>query len=149
MSRITLAIALLGSMAIVPATAFALEPYLPKNPKAFSRADADANGKITSAELTPRAEKTFASVDADHDGRVTAAEIDADLKRAMERRRDRILASLDTDKDGAISKAELDAGVAKLVTSADADSDGGVSLEEARKYRVAKTLKPATGGTPN
>lgn len=149
MTRFAFAITLLGAMAIVPATALAMEPYLPKNPKAFSKADADSNGKVTAAEIAPLAEKRFARMDADSNGAVSAAEIDASLARALERRRDRILARLDADKDGAISRAELDGFVAKMVEAADGDHDGGVTLQEARNYRVAKSRKPATGEASN
>ena len=76
--------------------------------------------------------------------RVSAAEIEASLQKAMERRRDRILADLDTNKDGAISRAELDASVDRLIAAADADRDGGVTLDEAKSYRLAKLRKPAT-----
>lgn len=149
MSRLTLALALFGAMAIVPATAFAMEPYLPKNPKAFSKADTDANGKVTAAELAPRAEKRFARIDTDRNGAVSAAEIDETLRKALERRRDRIMSDLDTNKDGAISRAELDASVDRLIAAADADRDGGVTLDEARNYRLAKLRKPATGKDAN
>ena len=151
MSRLTLALAIFGAMAIVPATAFAMEPYLPRSPKAFSKADVDANGKVTAAELTPRAEKRFERIDTDRNGAVSAAEIDVSLQKALERRRDRILADLDTDKDGAISRAELDASVDRLVAAADADHDGGVSIDEAKNYRLAKLRKPVTpsGGQAN
>ena len=144
MTRLTLALTLFGAMTVVPATAFAMEPYLPKSPKAFTKVDVDANGKVTAAEITPRAEKRFDRVDADRNGAVSAAEIEASLKKAMERRRDRILADLDTNKDGAISRAELDASVDRLIAAADADRDGGVTLDEAKSYRLAKLRKPAT-----
>ena len=149
MTRFALALAAFGTMAILPATAFAMEPYLPKTPKAFSKTDVDANGKITSAELTPKADQRFDRYDADRNGEVTPAEIDAALQKAMERRRDRIMAILDVNKDGKVSRAELEGSVEKLLAAADADHDGGVTLEEARKYRVAKVVKPATGETSN
>ena len=149
MNRFAFALALLGSMAIVPAAALAMEPYLPKSPKAFSKADADSNGKVTASEIAPLAGKRFVRLDADKDGAVSAAEIDASLTRALERRRDRMLANLDADKNGTISRAELDGYVAKLVDAADGDHDGGVTLEEARNSRVAKLKKAATGETSN
>ena len=55
-----------------------------------------------------------------------------------------IVADLDTNKDGAISRAELDASVDRLIAAADADRDGGVTLDEAKSYRLAKLRKPAT-----
>ena len=65
MTRLTLALALFGAMTVVPATAFAMEPYLPKSPKAFTKVDVDANGMVTAAEITPRAEMRFDRVDTD------------------------------------------------------------------------------------
>jgi hypothetical protein len=127
----------------------AMEPYLPRTPKAFGKADADGNGKVTAAEIAPLAEKRFARLDKDGNGAVTAAEIDAALMRALERRRGRILAKLDADKDGIVSRAELDRFVEAMVASADGDQDGGVSLAEALNSRVAKLKKPATGETSN
>ena len=47
MTRLTLAIAVFSAMAVVPATAFAMEPYLPKSPRAFTKADVDANAAGT------------------------------------------------------------------------------------------------------
>jgi Ca2+-binding EF-hand superfamily protein len=147
MTRFALALALLAGVAIAPA--MAMEPYLPRTPKAFGKADADANGKVTAAEIAPLAEKRFARLDKDGNGAVTAAEIDEALMRALERRRDRVLAKLDANKDGIISRAELDRSVEALVAAADGDRDGGVSLEEALNYRVAKLKKPATGEKSN
>lgn len=149
MTRLTLAFALLGSMAIVPATALAMEPYLPRTAKSFTKADADTNGKITSAELTPRVERRFDRLDSDRNGAVTPAEIDQALQKAVERRRERMMSVLDANKDGQVSRAELDSSVDRLIASADLDHDGGVTLEEARKYRLAKVQKPATGETSN
>jgi Ca2+-binding EF-hand superfamily protein len=139
----------MASVAIAPAPGLAMEPYLPRTTKSFGKADADANGKVTAAEIAPLAEKRFARLDADRNGAVSAAEIDAALQRALERRRDRVLAKLDADKDGIISRGELDRSVEALVAAADGDRDGGVSLEEALNYRVAKLRKPATGEKPN
>ncbi len=144
MNRLTLTLALLGSVALVPATAAAMEPYLPKTQKSFNAVDADKNGKITASEITPKAGKRFDRFDADKNGEVTPAEIEAVLKAALEKQRDRILAALDADKNGTISRTEYDERVDRLVADADADKDGGLSIDEARKYRVAKITKPAT-----
>lgn len=149
MIRFTLALALMAGVAIAPAPGMAMEPYLPRNPKTFGKTDADANGKVTAAELRPLAEKRFARLDKDRNGAVSAAEIDEALLRSLERRRGRILAKLDADKDGVITRAELDRFTEAMVASADGDRDGGVSLEEALNYRVAKLKKPATGESSN
>ena len=95
MTRLTLTFALLGSLAIIPATAFAMEPYLPRTSGSFGKLDADSNGKITPAELAPKAEKRFDRLDADRNGEVTAAEIDAAFKAEFDKRRDRMVANLD------------------------------------------------------
>ena len=57
MMRLTIALALFGGLAAVPATALAMEPYLPRSEKSFGRLDADSNGKVTPAEIAPRAEE--------------------------------------------------------------------------------------------
>lgn len=149
MTRITTAFMLFGCLALAPATALAMQPYLPASPKTFSKADTDANGKITSAEIAPRAGRRFARLDSDSNGQVTAAEIDAALQKALERRKARILADLDTDKDSQISRAELDAAVERLIAAADADHDGGVTMEEVRSYRLVKSRKPVTEKSGN
>lgn len=143
MTRFAYAFALLAGLAIAPVTSLAMEPYLPKSPKAFSKADADKNGKVTAAELRPLAERRFARLDADKNGTVSDAEIDQALKQALDRRRGRILAKLDADKDGTVSRAELDRFVDTMVAAADGNGDGGVTLEEALNYRVARLKTPA------
>ena len=71
----------------MPATAFAMQPYLPKSPQSFTKVDVDANGKVTAAELTPRVEKGFDRMDVDRNGAVSTAEINDSLQKALERRR--------------------------------------------------------------
>jgi Ca2+-binding EF-hand superfamily protein len=149
MTRITPAFIMLGCLAVGPATALAMQPYLPASPKTFNKADVDSNGKITSAELAPKAGRRFARLDADSNGQVTLAEIDAALQKALERRKARMLETLDANKDSQISRAELDAAVDRLIAAADADHDGGVTMEEVRSYRLVKSGKPATEKSAN
>jgi Ca2+-binding EF-hand superfamily protein len=149
MTRITTAFVLFGALSLAPAAALAMQPYLPASPKTFSKTDADSNGKITSAELAPKAGRRFARLDSDSNGQVTVAEIDAALQKALERRKARILESLDANKDSQISRAELDAAVDRLIAAADADHDGGVTMEEARSYRLVKSRKPVTEKSAN
>ena len=102
---------------------------------------------IASEPYLPRAQKAFDRLDANKDDAVSAAEIDASLQAAMERRRNRILSSLDADKNGSITRAELNKYVEAMVAGADTDSDGGVSFDEARIFKIAKwrkALQPAS-----
>lgn len=148
MTKLSLAAAILAGALAIPSLAFAMEPYLPKSPKPFGKIDANADGRVTAAELQSKAERKLLKLDADKNGDVSAAEIDAALTKAMEKRRDHLLALLDTDKSGGVSKGEIDAYVAKLVTGADADGDGGVTLSEAKAFKPAK-LKPGAGDVKN
>jgi Ca2+-binding EF-hand superfamily protein len=149
MNRLACILALLSGVAILPATTLAMEPYLPGSPRAFSKADADSDGKITAQELAPRVERRFARLDVDKNGQVSSAEIDAMLDAALERRRVRIMDRLDADKNGQISRAELEAAIERLILAADDDKDGAVSTEEVRRHRLAKRAKPATEESSN
>lgn len=117
--------------------AMAAGPGFPSGEKGFTRADADKNGKLTLAEVSPAIEKRLFGFDANGDKSVTAAEIDARFKAAYDRRRDGLMAALDADKDGAITEAELSAYLALQFGKADADKDGGLTIEEARGWRLA------------
>ena len=48
---------------------------------------------------------------------------------------------MDKDANGIVTRAELDSFVAVMLTSADSNQDGGVSLEEAQSFRLAKVAK--------
>lgn len=147
MKKATLVASALFGAALVGGTAFAAEPYLPRMQRLFDRMDADKDGKVTATELEPIAAKRFMRDDANGDGAVSSAEIDAALKAAMEKRRNRMLATMDANKDGSISKTELDTFVEAMVKSADSNADGGVSLDEARSFKLAKWRKSLqTGG---
>lgn len=148
MTKLSLAAAILAGALAVPSLAFAIEPYLPKSTKAFGKADANADGRLTAAEVEAKAERKLLRLDADKNGDVSAAEIDAALTKAMEKRRDHLLGVLDADKSGGISKSEIDAYVAKLVGGADSDGDGAVTLAEAKAFKPAK-LKPGAGDVKN
>ena len=149
MNKFTVALAILSGLAVVPAAALAMEPYLPASPKVFAKVDADKDGSITLPEFQPKAEKRFLALDGDKNGEVSAAEIDARLQKAIALRRDRILKAMDKDASGGVSKDELDRYVAALLKEADADGNGGVTFDEIAKLRVAKPRKPATGEGAN
>lgn len=146
MNRKVWVLSLAAAASMTAGAALAAEPYLPRGQRAFDRMDADKDGKVTVAEFMPLAQRRFLRDDSNKDGAVSTAEIDAALKAAMEKRRERILAGMDADKDGSVSRAELDGFVAAMVKGADADSDGGVSFTEARSFRLAKWRKTLQGG---
>lgn len=126
---------------LVPATALAVEPYLPRHPAAFARLDADKNGRISPDELKPKAERRLLRLDGDGNREVSVAEIDAYLQKRLAERRARLMARLDGDSNGAVTVAELDKYIEAMFNGADADGDGGVTLEEAREFKLAKWRK--------
>ena len=134
------AIASLG-LALLAGAAAAIEPSIPRHPRVFAKLDADSSGKITLEEIRPKAESRLLRYDLDKNGAVSAKEIDDMIKTSMERRRDLIMAHLDFDKDGAITSAELDKLVEAMFNGADANDDGGITLQEARDFKVAKWRK--------
>ncbi|MGH6908456.1 MAG: EF-hand domain-containing protein [Aestuariivirga sp.] len=145
MTRKMIVIAALAGAGLLAGQALAVEPSFPRNPKVFGKIDTDSNGKITLAEIKPKAEKRLLRLDADKNNEISTAEIDAFLQKRLEQRRTHMLGLLDGDKNGVVTMAELDKLVDAMFNSADADKDGGVTLEEARDFRIAKLPKPEAG----
>lgn len=137
---------LAAAMGLVSAAAMATaqEPYVPYASKSFDRVDKDKNGEVSADELKSAAERRFLRIDTDKNGEVSAAEIDASLQKIVEQRRNRVLKAMDADGNGSISNAEVGQFVDDLIKEADADGNGGVTLDEARKLRLAKQKKQAT-----
>jgi Ca2+-binding EF-hand superfamily protein len=116
----------------------AREPGMPRSERTFERLDANKDGELAVDELGSRSERRFMLLDADKDGKVTRAELEDWLNRLAARRIDRILEHMDANKDAAVSQDELHGYIASLVFAADTDKSGGVTLQEARDYHVAK-----------
>jgi hypothetical protein len=141
MKNLSCVAAVLGVCVLAAGAASAMEPSMPRSPKIFARIDANSDGKITVEELKPRAERRFARFDGDSNGEVTTAEIDSAFQKLIEQRRARILKRMDGDANGVVTRAELDAFVVFMLDSADSNHDGGVSLEEAQSFRLAKVAR--------
>ena len=141
MKKLALFVTAIGGSLLAASPVLAMEPYMPRSPKVFAKLDSNADGKITAAELQPRAAKRFDRLDQNSNGEVTAAEIDTAFQKVIAQRRDRILRRMDKDANGIVSRAELDAFVVFMMDSADSNHDGGVSLDEAQRFRLAKVSR--------
>lgn len=117
------------------------EPGMPRGERLFNRLDTDKDGKISVQEILPKTEQRFLKIDANGDGTVSSAEIDQWLNQGIQRRKAKIMARMDADRNGDISKTELDGFIEALFKEADSDQDGGVSLIEARAFRMSKMDK--------
>ncbi len=135
---ITMAVIVPLAAGLAASVTQAKEPGIPRGAKTFERLDKDKNGKLELSELQPASVRRFMTLDRNEDDKVTVGEIEDWLRAGMERRRDRIMKRMDADEDDAISRAELDDYVGAQFKSADADTDGGVTRDEARAYHVAK-----------
>ncbi len=118
--------------------ASAQEPGMPRSQKLFHRLDKNKDNQLQLDELMPSSERRFMRLDTNKDGTVTSAELDVWLQAIAERRKARILKRMDKNGDGAVSQAELDDYIASIFAQADADSNGGVTLDEARAYHGSK-----------
>jgi Ca2+-binding EF-hand superfamily protein len=85
----------------------------------FGMADEDGDGVVTRAEFTAMTAKHFDQVDADHDGKVTRAEAEAAHQ-------------LMTAAVGGRMKGRMEGAMGERLRSADQDSDGAISAEEAK-----------------
>ncbi len=133
----------------------------------FDRFDSDGDGKVALAQLPEFKREWLASADTDGDSMLTREE----MKAHHDQRRARFLAEADTDSDGAISDAEHAAFRAKQharrfsdrdangdgfltqdevpdarrwehMSTADANQDGQLSLEEIQSAVASGRLQP-------
>ena len=137
--KLALVLPLAATMA---ATAtLAREPGIPRGDKTFARIDRNDNGKIELPELQPAAVRRFMRIDHNGDDKVTRGEVEDWLRAKLERRLERIMTRMDANKNDAISRAELENYVAGQFATADANTDGGVTQDEAKAYHIAKRKK--------
>lgn len=107
----------------------------------FSSADTDHDQRISRAEADTLEVKRFSRLDRDSDGTVTVAEIDQYLSERIARQRESILRRLDADRDRSVTRAEIDARTADMFATLDADSDGGITVEEIATYRESRRAR--------
>lgn len=134
-------IAGVAALGVAAVAVHANEPGIPRGQRLFNWMDADKNGKISLNEIKPKAEKRFLKLDGNSDGNVTSAEIDSWLNQQIERRKQRIMGRMDANNDSSISKEEVDRFIDAMFNEADSDKDGGVTLDEARAFKMAKMTK--------
>lgn len=112
----------------------------------FDDVDADADGKITAAEMKAYADARFAAADTDKDGFLNAEEMQAHMlaqaSARMQERSARMIEMMDADSDGKISAAEMQAGPRKgdrferMLSRLDKDEDGAISRAEMDEARA-------------
>lgn len=115
-------------------------------------ADANGDGKVTTAEREAFAKERFANMDADKDGQITDRDIDARLKEMKAKNpkvSDEILqkrnasikkhfSGMDKDGNKGVSMDEFLARGKDLSAAADKNKDGAISAEEMKEFRDAK-----------
>jgi Ca2+-binding EF-hand superfamily protein len=94
----------------------------------MKRFDADADGRVTGAEITAVREARFKALDADGDGRVSEAELLARGRNAE--RMGRAFRMHDANGDGFVDATEFAARGGRFVARFDADGDGAVTRAE-------------------
>lgn len=123
-------------------------------PADFAAMDADADGKITAAEMDAFRSAKIAAADTDGDGFLSAEEMQAMAMAQMQMRAkagaERMLDRFDADKDGKVSLAEMEprSDTERMVDRLDTDNDGAVSEAElaAAKDGMQKRMDGKRGG---
>lgn len=101
----------------------------------FERVDTNSDEKLDFAEFSAPMIERFDEVDADSDGIITEAEIETAAENREGRRAKRIAKRLDGDDNGEVTKAELEERQQEMFSRLDADEDGFISIDEAKKMK--------------
>lgn len=116
----------------------------------FAAIDADADGRITPAEIAAHRAARFAAADTNGDGALDRAELEARAIRMMaERMAARALDRMDADRNGTLSPEELAAGPgldSRAFIRMDADKDGALTQAEIDAARAAMQERHAKRG---
>ena len=109
----------------------------------FDTFDLNADGQISKAEIEAGREARFSASDANGDGKVSEAELRAAIQKRAEARTDRmverIMSRADDNKDGSISLAEFQDTPrhrgGKIMKRLDANGDGVITRAEAEEAK--------------
>ena len=99
----------------------------------FDRMDSDKSGGVSLEEFLGGTDRRFSRMDADGNGTVSETEVDAFIAKRAQRIKQRIMSRLDKDGDGSVTRAEYDGERAKRFARLDANGDGQIEKDEARK----------------
>lgn len=111
----------------------------------FAEFDADSDGVLTSTELPDKIldDLLGKSVDSDADGAISTDE----LKTAISTARETYFNATDADADGQLTETEVGSKKWRRISSADADSNGTVSLEEFQAWTPTKPSHDSTNSS--
>jgi hypothetical protein len=118
----------------------------------FAEVDADADGKITKAEMQAWRAARVAGLDADSDGFLSREEVKAHAMRGAEARADSMVARMfdtrDSDGDGKLGVAEMmvPPGAGRMFDRIDADGDGAITQAEIGAARDRMAERRGEGG---
>ena len=96
----------------------------------FDSIDADADGKLTQAEIDRLRNDRHGTHDANGDGNLSLEEFAGLWHETTRPLTVRAFQMLDTDGDAVVSRAEYDRPLADVVERLDRDGDGGLSMRD-------------------